>query len=238
MTRINFLLVLVAIVLFGSCAESPLDMDQENLILPDLQIMNNKKELPAEFQDVPLIIKDALLGLYETKIGANLVNRAAEALKNSGIKARFVYQLGLKNTFKYIGNGCGEYNFAEMSTDDILQLVFHELIHMAQEPKGRLSYLLETEIEAYLGQYFYCMMSGKEFKALRGNNLNFEEKIKSLAQFFDIYTGKATNESMFQHAFLIALAEIGLHPLYGSDKGWKIGPSPYSVRILSSLMIN
>ena len=80
MTRINFLLVLVAIVLFGSCAESPLDMDQENLILPDLQIMNNKKELPAEFQDVPLIIKDALLGLYETKIGANLVNRAAEAL--------------------------------------------------------------------------------------------------------------------------------------------------------------
>ena len=47
-------------------------------------------------------------------------------------------------------------------------LVFHELIHMAQEPKGRLSYLLETEIEAYLGQYFYCMMSGKEFKALRG----------------------------------------------------------------------
>ena len=94
-----------------------------------------------------------------------------------------------------------EYNFAEMSTDDILQLVFHELIHMAQEPKGRLSYLLETEIEAYLGQYFYCMMSGKEFKALRGNNLNFEEKIKSLAQFFDIYTGKPRMNPCFNMHF-------------------------------------
>lgn len=80
-------------------------------------------------------------------------------------------------------------------------------------------------------------MTNKEFKALRGeNNSNFEEKIKNLAKYFDIYTGKATNESMFQKAFLIVLTEISLHPLYSFSIGWQIGPSPYSVHILSSLM--
>ena len=51
----------------------------------------------------------------------------------------------------YQGEGRVEYNFVDMSTDEVLQLVFHELIHMAQNPIGKLSHYLETEIEAYLG---------------------------------------------------------------------------------------
>ena len=195
-----------------------------------------KKELPAEFQDVPQEVKEVLHGINETKIGEGLLNRAAEALRRGGVKATFVYKLDLRSEFRYKGDGCVEYNFVDMSTDEVLQLVFHELIHMVQKSTGDLSNYLETEIEAYLGQYFYCAMTNKEFKALRGKNTNFEEKIKDLAKHFDIYTGKVTDEAMFQKAFLVALAEIGLHSLYSSDSGWQIGPPPYSVGVLSGLM--
>lgn len=235
MIRIRYLLLGVAISFLGSCAEPTLELEQEDLFFSKLQIMK-KKELPAEFQNVPQEIKEVLLGISGTKIGEGLLRRAAEALRNSGVTATFVYKLNLRREFRYQGDGRVEYNFVDMSTDEVLQLVFHELIHMVQEPKGELSYYLENEIEAYLGQYFYCGMANKEFKALRGRDRNFEKKIEELAKFFDIYTGKPTNESMFQNAFLIALGEIGLHPLYSSSLGWRMGPPPYAVCILSGLM--
>lgn len=233
MKNAKFIFILAIIFSLVSCAELILDEEQEDVSLLCFSNLKAKKGLPAEFQDVPQEIRDVLAGINETRIGQGLLNRVAEALRRYHIKPTFVYRLDLRREFRYQGEGRVEYNFVDMSTDEVLQLIFHELIHMAQEP-GELSYRLENEIEAYLGQYFYCAMTNKEFKALRGmNNNNFEEKIKNLANHFDIYTGKATNEEFFQNAFLIALAEIGLYPLY---MGWEMGPPPYVVNVLSGLM--
>jgi len=227
------LLGVCSICFVCGCSEFMLELEREDLSFADLQsVEKKKKELLAEFQDVPQQVKEVLDGINETTIGEGLLNKAAEALRRVGGKAHFVYRLDLRREFKYQGFGIVEYNFVDMSTDEISQLVFHELIHMAQLP-GELLRYLENEIEAYLGQYFYCVMIQKEFKALRGGDNNFEKKIKDLAKHFDIYTGEATNEQMFQNAFLLALAEIQLHSLYSS---WKMGPSPYYVNILSGLM--
>ena len=71
-------MLLIAISFLGSCAEPTLEVEQEDLLFPKLQIMK-KKELPAEFQNVPQEIKEVLFGISETKIGEGLLRRAASS---------------------------------------------------------------------------------------------------------------------------------------------------------------
>ena len=202
MIRIRYLLVLVAIFLFGSCAESILEMEQEDDVFYSTRSGNSSLDA-------------ALAYLKETRLGGPLWEAASSRLHHN-MEIRFVYDPSIRRrSMKYMGEGRIVYNSDGMSEDDFLQLTFHELFHMIQ-PSVNYKRSWNDEIEAYLAQYIFLVSLG------HGNRFDagaLTQVIKDLARNINMSTGETTHPRYFRAYYDTALRVIKTIPLYQNREG-------------------
>ena len=218
MTRINFLLVLVAIVLFGSCAESVLDMDPED-------------ETNCISRSGTGELDKALAYLKETRLGGPLL-----AYARLMCPPRYVIEF--TSTFSipersmlYMGMGWVLYNPNNLQNGDLEQLAFHELFHIYKDGND-VNRVLNDEIEAYMAQYIFCLSVGRP-EIFSTPNYKLTENIIKLVKCMDLDSGTITSDEFTSH-YDKAMRAIKQCSLYQN----KEGEAPwveYPVRDISTL---
>lgn len=198
-------LILVAIFLFGSCAESVLDIDPED-------------ETNCTSRSGTGELDKTLAYLKGTRLGGPLLACASlrcpptymiEFTPTSGIPER---------SMRYMGMGWVLYNPNNLQNGDLAQLAFHELFHIYKYGNA-VKQVLNDEIEAYMAQYIFCLSIGRP-KIFSTPNDVLTRNIKRLVECMDINAGTIISDNdKFLFYYYEAMSAIKQCPLYRTIEG-------------------